>query len=51
MSALICNLDGCNLRKLSADLEPTPFSGQRDELISSFCVMVYLYHAESAICK
>ena len=32
-------VDVYNLCKLSADLEPTPCSGQRDELISSFCVI------------
>ena len=38
---LICSR--CVIGKSSADLVLTPCSGQRNELISSFCVIVYVY--------
>ena len=37
--------------KSSADLELTPCSGQRNELISLFCVIMYLYDVKCVVCK
>ena len=51
MVLAIISVDVYNLSKLSADLEPTPCSGQRDKLNSSFYVIVYLYDVKCALCK
>ena len=48
--ALICSRY-LNLCKSSGNLKPTRCSGQRDELISSFYVIVYLYDVKCAVCK
>ena len=48
--ALICS-NVYNLCKWNADLELIPCSGQRDELISSFYVIVCLYDVKHAVCK
>lgn len=47
MLAIICS--PCNLSKSSADIEPTPRRGLRDEVISSFCDIVYLHDVKCAV--
>ena len=51
MVSALTLVDMYNLCKSSADLEPTLCSGQQDELIRKFCVIMYLYDVKCSVCK
>ena len=51
VSIILSAVDVYDISKSSAELELTPCLGQPNDLISLFCVIMYLYDVKYVVCK